>query len=125
MRSVGLMVTDLDRGEYTVLSWASEFLIQELVDVMFVEAGIPRRTVKRIYADLPADDRQVLERLPRADTNPDSIIDSHLSVAAEFLPRMRALIEGAGGVWPQGLVDATDRYLRDNVGVGFRDRETQ
>ena len=121
MRSVGLMVTDLERGEYTVLSWASEFLIQELVDVMFVEAGVPRRTVKRIYADLPAADRQVLERLPRATTTRDSIIESHLAITSAFLPRAKSLIASAGGTWPESLEAATDLYLRSSIGVGFND----
>ncbi len=54
VRSIGLLVTDLDREEYTVLAWASEFLIQDLVDIKFVGASVPRRTVKLIAHDLAA-----------------------------------------------------------------------
>jgi len=119
IRSVGLMVTDLERGEYTTLRWASEFLIQELVELMFIEAATPRRTLKRIYADLPHKDQRVLETLPLPDGTPDSIVACHLAIAAQFLPRARGLIENAGGRWPAELVDATDRYLRTNVGAGL------
>ncbi len=42
LRALGLLVTDLEREEYTVLTWASEFMIQELVDLMFLAAGRPR-----------------------------------------------------------------------------------
>ena len=119
IRSVGLMVTDLERGEHTVLTWASEFLINELVEVMFLQAGRTRRTLKRIYVDLPHADRNVLEGLQRPDTTPRSIIGSHLAIAAEFLPRIKTLIEEADGGWPSELEDATDRYLRANLGVGF------
>ncbi len=52
------MATDLERGEYTTLRWASEFLIQELVELMFIQAATPRRTLKRIYADLPHEDQR-------------------------------------------------------------------
>ena len=129
IRSVGLMVTDLLRGEHTVLTWASEFLINELVEVMFLQAGKPRRTVKRIYVDLPAADRDVLEGLPRATTDPADIIASCLAVANEYLPRIRLLIDAAAndevsadesrGVWPVELERATDAYLRSSLGVGF------
>jgi transposase len=96
------MVTDLERGEYTTLRWASEFLIQELVELMFIQAATPRRTLKRIYADLPLQDQGILEGLPLPDETPDTIVACHLATAAEFLPRVRA----------------TSTSLRDIRGVG-------
>jgi hypothetical protein len=65
IRALGLLVSDLERQEFTVLTWASELMIQELVDLMFLAAGRPRRTVKRIYVDLPQADRDVLQAIPR------------------------------------------------------------
>ncbi len=94
-------------------------LIQEPVEFMFLEAAWPRRTLRRIYADLPHEDQRILEGLPVPDGTPDSIVACHLAIAAEFLPRVRALIEHVGGRWPAELIDATDRYLRTSVGVGF------
>lgn len=120
IRSIGLVVTDLERQEFTVLTWASEFLIQELVDLMFLASGRPRRTMKRIYVDLLPADRDVLDAIPRPSPARDAILASHLATAAEYLPRARALVESVGGQWPEDLERSTDTYLRERLGVGLR-----
>ena len=119
IRGLGLLVTDLKRQEFTVLTWASEFMIQELVELMFLAAGRPRRTVKRIYVDLPQADRDVLQALPRPVPTRDGILSSHLATAAEYLPRARALVAATGGTWPEAFERATDAYLLAELGIGF------
>lgn len=120
IRALGLLVTDLERQEFTVLTWASEFMIQELVDLMFLAAGRPRRTVKRIYVDLPQADRDVLQAIPRPLPTRDGILASHLATAAEYLPRARALLAATGGEWPEDFERATDAYLLEHLGIGLR-----
>lgn len=120
IRSLGLLVTDLERQEFTVLTWASEFMIQELVDLMFLASGRPRRTVKRIYVDLPQADRDVLDAIPRPLPPREGILASHLATAAEYLPRARTLLAGIGGAWPEAFERATDAYLLDHLGIGLR-----
>jgi hypothetical protein len=120
IRGYGLLVTDLEREEFTVLTWASEFMIQELVDLMFLAAGRPRRTIKRIHVDLPEADRQVLDAIPRASPSPGAILASYLAIAAEYLPRAEALVASLGGRWPHDLERATDAYLRRRLGTGLR-----
>jgi hypothetical protein len=119
IRALGLLVTDLERQEFTVLTWASEFMIQELVDVMFLTAGRPRRTVKRIYVDLPQADREVLQSIPRPGPTREGILASHLATAAEYLPRARALVAATGGDWPEAFESATEAYLFEHLGVGL------
>lgn len=119
IRALGLLVTDLEREEFTVLTWAAEFMIQELVDLMFLTAGRPRRTVKRIYVDLPKADRDVLQAIPRPTPTRDGILSSHLATAAEYLPRARALVAATGGEWPEAFERATDAYLLDHLGIGL------
>lgn len=120
IRALGLLVTDLERQEFTVLTWASEFMIQELVDLMFLTAGRARRTVKRIYVDLPRADRDVLQAIPRPLPTRDGILASHLATAAEYLPRARALVAASGGQWPEAFERATEAYLRKHLGIGLR-----
>ena len=103
IRGLGLLVTDLERQEFTVLTWASELMIQELVDLMFLASGRPRRTVKRIYVDLPQAERDVLDAIPRPLPTREGILASHLATAAEYLPRARILLTGIGGAWPEHL----------------------
>lgn len=120
IRGLGLLVTDLERQEFTVLTWASELMIQELVDLMFLASGRPRRTLKRIYVDLPQADRDVLDAIPRPLPNREAIIASHLATAAEYLPRAQALLAGIGGAWPEAFEHATDAYLLEHLGTGLR-----
>jgi hypothetical protein len=119
IRGFGLLVTDLDRREFTVLTWASEFMIQELVDLMFLESGRARRTIKRIHVDLPQADREVLDAIPRSSPSPDAILASHFAIAAEYLPRAEALVASLGGQWPHDLERATDAFLRERLGIGL------
>ena len=119
IRALGLLVTDLERQEFTVLTWASEFMIQELADLMFLAAGRPRRTVKRIYVDLPQTDRDVLQAIPRPAPTREGILSSHLATAAAYLPRARALVAATAGEWPEAFERATDAYLFELLGVGL------
>lgn len=118
IRSLGLLVTDLGRQEFTVLTWASEFMIQELVDLMFLASGPRRRTLKRIYVDLPPADRDVLDAIPRplpAGGNP--------RVPSRHCPRVPTagpnLLAGIGGGWPEAFARATDTYLLEHLGLGL------
>ena len=122
LRSLGLLVTDLARGEYRTLTFATELMIQELIDVMFWAAERPRRTFKRAYIDLPAADVEVLQGLPSAAADPESIIETHMAIARVFLPRARVVVEKAGGRWPAEFEAATDEYLFRELGLRIGER---
>lgn len=117
LRSIGLMAFDLERQELTTLTWASEFLIQELAELLFVDAGIPRRTTKRIRSDLPISSALQLDGIPRATAAPDSIVRSHLATAALYLPLARRLIETNDGAWPLQLEESTRTLIRQHLRV--------
>ena len=119
LRSLGLVVSDLDRGEFTILTWSSEFLLQELVDLMFLGAGVARRSLKRIHCDLPESDAALLDSITRAEPKRESIIESHLSIAREFLPRARTLINSVGASWPFELEAATSAYWESRLGLAL------
>jgi hypothetical protein len=63
--------------------------------------------VKRLNAYLTPEQRTMLEALPPISAHRDSVIEGHLAVASEFLPRARVLLES----WPHELESATLAHL--------------
>ncbi|MDP8909447.1 MAG: nucleotidyltransferase domain-containing protein [Chloroflexota bacterium] len=117
LRSIGLLVRDLRRGDLRLLCFSVEFLVDELVTLMFHEIDRVRGPQKGTYHQLPRESLQVIDGLPVARPEPQSVIDAHLAVAAAYLPRARALSSRWAVPWPTEMEDATRRYLRHELGV--------
>ena len=117
LRSLGLLARDLHRGDLRLLCFAVEFLVDELVTLMFDEIEMPRGAKKGTYRQLPAESLEALDRIPVAHPEPQSVIEAHLAVARVFLPRARALGRRWGVEWPSEMEDATRRHLRRELDI--------
>jgi predicted nucleotidyltransferase len=111
MRSVGLVVRDLHRGDFRLCCFAVEFLVDELVTLMYQSQGLARGGKKGAYEHLPDTDVDVLQTLPVAVPERQSIIDAHLAVAEAYLSRARKLVAASGAAeWPSAMEEATRRF---------------
>jgi hypothetical protein len=119
------MVTDLARGEYRTLTFANELLVQELIDIMFWLAERPWRTFKRAYVDLPEPDVAVLQALPIAGPDPDSVARAHLVVTREFLPRARVVLEQSVAAGPPSSRPRPTRISTANLGSESASRRSR
>jgi predicted nucleotidyltransferase len=117
LRGIGLLARDLRRGDLRLLCFAVEFLVDELVTLMFYEIDKPRGPQKGACRELPRECVELLNRLPVAHPEPQSVIDAHMAVAAAYLPRARALASRWGVQWPADMEDATRRYLQRELAV--------
>lgn len=119
LRSVGLIVRDLHRGDLRLGCFATEFLVEELISLMYRQRGIQRGAQKGTYAHLPQSDVDVLQQLPVAEPDPKSIVRAHLAVADEYLKRARQLTEAWGAEWPSEMVTGTQDFLAAHLGATF------
>ena len=119
LRSLGLLVRDLHRGDLRLLCFAVEFLVDELVTLMFDEIETPRGAKKGTYRQLPAESLEALNQLPMAHPEPQSLIDAHVAVARAFLPRARALSRRWDVEWPSEMEEATRQHLRRELNVAL------
>ena len=117
MRSVGLVVRDLHRGDFRLCCFAVEFLVDELVTLMYQSQGLARGGKKGAYEQLPDTEVDVLQTLPVAVPERQSIIDAHLAVAEAYLSRARNLAAASGAEWPSAMEEATRRFLMNELGV--------
>ena len=121
LRSVGLIVRDLHRGDLRLGCFATEFLIEELVSLMYRQQGRQRGAQKGTYAHLPPSDIDALQRLPVATPDKTSIVNAHLAVADEYLPRARVLSKAWGAEWPAAMVSGTRAFLATHLGATIAD----
>ena len=119
LRSIGLIVRDIHRGDLRLGCWATEFLVNELIDLMYMEHGLVRGAQKGMQAQLPAEDIEVLHRLPVAAPEPASVVRAQLAVADEYLPRARRLCERWGATWPDEMLTGTRGFLLRHLGATF------
>ena len=117
LRSLGLVVRDLHRGDLRLCCLAVEFLVNELVTLMYQAEGLKRGAQKGSYSHLPAQDVHVLQALPVAQPEERSIIDGHIAVADEYLRRARLLSERWGAVWPSEMVEGTRLFMQAELGA--------
>ena len=120
LRSVGLVVRDLHRGDLRLCCFALEFLVDELVTLMYQAQGLARGGKKGAYVHLPDTEVDLLQTLPVAFPEPQSIIDAHLAVADAYLSRARKLAEARSAEWPSAMEEATRRFLMAELGVKLR-----
>jgi predicted nucleotidyltransferase len=122
LRALGLLVRDLHRGDLRLLCLAAEFLVDELVSLMFDEIEQLRHpTAKGTSRQLPPCALDELSGIPVAQPQAQSLIDAHLAIAAAYLPRARALASRRGVRWPLEMEDATRRYLKRELAVNLPD----
>lgn len=100
LRSVGLVVRDLHRGDFRLCCFAMEFLVDELVTLMYQSQGLARGGKKGAYVHLPDSEVDLLQTLPVAFPERQSIIEGHLAVAEAYLSRARSLAATSGADWP-------------------------
>lgn len=117
MRSVGLVVRDLHRGDFRLCCFAVEFLVDELVTLMYQSQGLARGGKKGAYEHLPGIEVDLLQSLPVAFPERQSIIDAHLAVAEAYVLRARKLAATSGAEWPSAMEEATRRFLMTELGV--------
>ena len=119
LRSIGLLVRDTRRGDLRLGCWATEFLVNELIDLMYLERGLVRGAQKGTFARLPQRDVEVLQRLPVAAPDPRSVVEAQLAVADEYLVRARRLCGRWGATWPDEMVVGTRTFLLRHLGETF------
>ena len=90
MRDVGLVVRDLHRGDFRLCCFAVEWLIDELVTLMYQSQGLARGGKKGAYAQLPDTEVDVLQTLPVAVPERQSIIEAHLAIVEAYLASSEA-----------------------------------
>ena len=120
LRSTGLIVRDLHRGDLRLGCFATEFLVEELISLMYLERGLVRGAQKGTYSRLDEADVAVLQALPVATPHRESIIAAHIAVAEEFLQRAHRLAQVWGAEWPHEMTDGTRRFLEQHLGTTFR-----
>ena len=86
---------------------------------MYLDRGLVRGAQKGTYRQLPAEDVEVVQRLPIARPDPSSIVTAHLALADEYLVRARRLAVRWDAVWPQAMEDGTRHFLREHLGATF------
>jgi hypothetical protein len=119
LRSVGLVVRDVKRGDLRLGCWATEFLIDELISLMYLARGIVRGAQKGTYGQLPPEDVDVIQRLPVALPEPASIVNAQIALADEYLARARTLARRWDAPWPQAMEDGTRQFLQEHLGSTF------
>lgn len=120
LRSLGLVVRDLHRGDLRLCCFAVEFLVDELVTLMYQAQGLKRGAQKGAYDQLPDHDVHVLQSLPVAEPEERSIIEGHVAVADEYLALAHALCQQWGARWPTEMEQGTRVFLRAELGVELR-----
>lgn len=119
LRSIGLVVRDVKRGDLRLGCWAAEFLIDELISLMYLDRGIVRGAQKGTYRQLPPEDVEVIQRLPVALPEPASIIAAQIALAEEYLVRARKLAVRWDAYWPQAMEVGTRQFLHEHLGSTF------
>lgn len=119
LRSVGLIVRDLHRGDLRIGCFATEFLVDELITLMYQDRGIARGAQKGTYYQLPDEDVTALQSLPVATPNKHSIAEAHTAIANAYLRRARALASRWGAEWPVEMEEGTRDFLVRELGVAL------
>ncbi|WP_158645580.1 nucleotidyltransferase domain-containing protein [Stackebrandtia albiflava] len=119
---LGNLVAVLGRGETTLALDGLGLVRAQLVALMCAEQGV-RRTggAKRLSPFLTGEQRHVLDTVPGAGPEPAEIIAAHRHLAADFIPRGRALAAATGNPWPEALERATLAHLRRHLGMTLPD----
>ena len=117
LRSLGLVVRDLHRGDLRLCCFAVEFLVDDLITLMYQAQGLVRGAQKGAYSQLPSEDVEVLQSLPVAQPERHSIIQGHVAVADEYLARARLLADEWGATWPTEMEQGTRAFLRRELDV--------
>ena len=119
MRSVGLVVRDLHRGDFRLCCFAVEFLVDELVTLMDQSQGLARAE-RRAPTSICRTWRSTCSKpFPSPSRSDSRIIDAHLAVAEAYLLRARKLAATSGAEWPSAMEEATRRFLMTEVVVDF------
>ena len=84
---------------------------------MFDEVDALRGQQKGAYRQLPAASLDALRALPVAHPEARSVIDAHIAVAAEYLPRARALAGVWEVEWPAAMEDATRLFWQRELAI--------
>jgi hypothetical protein len=120
MRILGLLHVVQGRSDWAVAVTGVGLLRNQLVSLMVMDtaAAIPPGALhlKRI---LPPEDIDTLARLPPIGPTEASIMQANAALAPLILDRARAMLDRAGGTWPQALEDALRAHLKSKVGFEF------
>jgi aminoglycoside phosphotransferase (APT) family kinase protein len=73
--------------------------------------------IKRVNSFLTPDQREVIERQPPLENTVASVVEGHLAVAREFLPRARRLAAATGAIYPMEYEQATVTWVEGELGV--------
>jgi hypothetical protein len=96
---------------------------QDLLELLLFENGDPpcRRPGGWAWVDLSerlsATDLAVVADLPAVAATYGSVVDGHLAVAAEFLPRARSAAARVGEPFPSEFEQAALAFLERELGV--------
>jgi hypothetical protein len=122
MRILGLLHVVQGRSDWAVAVTGVALLRNQLISLMVMDtqAAIPPGALhlKRI---LPEADIETLARLPPIGPTEASIMQANAVLAPLILNRARAMLDRAGGTWPQALEDALRAHLKSKVGFEFPD----
>jgi hypothetical protein len=118
-RSIGLIVRDLHRDDLRLGCWATEFLVEELTSLMYLQHGLVRGPQKGAHRHLPPGDVELIRTLPVAQPERESIIDAQLAVASEYVRRARIVADEWNAEWPTAMEDATRSFLVEHLGASF------
>lgn len=125
IRTLSLLPMLLARGELVRLTHHVQFLKQDLLELLLFENGDPpaRRPGAWAWVDLPrrlpAADLAVVAFLPPLTATRESIVQGHLAVAAEFLPRARDAVARTTERWPSEFERTVQTFLERELGTTF------
>lgn len=120
LRVLGLLPVTLGRGQYQVSITGLGLMRGLLIDLMLAENG-PQRASGMFTLDARLTDAQraTLETLPRAVSDPDSLLAANMAMARIFMPRARRLAENSNVPWPEAFETATCAHLRAHFGIDY------
>ncbi len=120
LRILGLLYVVAGRSDWAVAVTGVGLLRNQLISLMVMDTHpqLPPGALhlKRI---LPAEDIEILASLPPVGPTQASILQANAVLAPLILNRARAMLERAGGTWPQALEDALRAHLKAKVDFEF------
>jgi hypothetical protein len=120
IRVLGLTSVVIERGEYFTGVAGAGMQRDHLAGLMVELAGLPDPGgALHLSRLLPPDQMSLLLRLPYPKPERSALVEAHLTMAREFMPRAKAAADQLGIPWPQAFEDATLRHLRQVFGNEF------
>lgn len=120
IRVLGLTSVVIGRGEYFTAVVGAGMQRDHLANLMIEQTGIPDPGgALHLSRLLSTEQMSILLGLPYPKPERIALVEAHLTIAREFMPRAKAVAAQLDIPWPEAFEGATLRHLRQVFGNEF------